>query len=205
MELDDFKAHWNTIQQKEFKQEYTTEKLKQIVMNATNTLNVINQKNAYWSKLGKAICSALIAVLLLILVLNYFMPDKNMAPFGKAVIYVTIMIIYSLVTMWAYKRQQNIFTRYNGDNLKETLAKIITEFKRFYVLLNIIYLFLYPAYFYAFFKLFFSFWALSIPVLLAICGGLTVVCLIASHIYYKIKYFRKIKSLEEDLAELEGA
>lgn len=203
MELDDFKAHWNTIQQKEFEQQkHTPETLNNIIMNATNTLGQLHEKNVYWNKLGKTICTMLIVVLLMILPGHYFFPDKN-TTFGQAVIYVAIMIIYAIITIWVYKRQQNIFVIYNSENLKETLAKTLVEFKRFYILMNVIYLFLYPAYFYAFLKLFINaYWAMSTNTLLMLCGVLTVASLIGNHIYYKIKYFKKIKSLESDLAEL---
>lgn len=202
MELDDFKAHWNTIQQQELKQQkHTPETLNNIIMNATNTLGQLHEKNVYWNKLGKAICTILIIVLLLTLVGHYFFPNKGNT-FGEAVIYVAIMIIYALITMWVYNRQQNIFTIYHSDNLKETLTKTIAEFKRFYVLMNVIYLFLYPVYFYAFIKLFITYWVIPTNVVLIICGAFTIVSLIGSHIYYKIKYFRKIASLEADLAEL---
>jgi hypothetical protein len=203
MELDDFKAHWNTIQQQELKQQkHTSETLNHIIMNATNTLGQLHEKNVYWGKLGKAICTALIVMLLMILPGHYFFPDKN-TTFSQAVIYVAIMIIYALVTIWVYKRQQNIFTIYRSENLRETLTKTIAEFKRFYVLMNVIYLFLYPVYFYAFLKLFInSYWAISTNTLLIICGALTAASLIGNHIYYKIKYFKKIKSLEADLMEL---
>ncbi|SHM75120.1 hypothetical protein [Mucilaginibacter sp. OK098] len=203
MELDDFKAHWNTIQQKEFKQQkHTPETLNPILMNATNTLGQLHERNVYWGKLGKVICTALIVMLLMILPGHYFFPDKN-TTFSQAVIYVAIMIIYALVTIWVYKRQQNIFTIYRSENLKETLTKTIAEFKRFYVLMNVIYLFLYPVYFYAFLKLFInSYWAIPTNIVLMLCGALTIVSLIGSHIYYKIKYFKRIASLEADLAEL---
>lgn len=203
MELDDFKAHWNNIQQKEFKQQkHTPETLNNIIMNATNTLGQLHEKNVYWNNFSKVICKTLIIFLLLILVGHYFFPDKN-TTFGQTVVYVAIMIIYALITIWVYKRQENIFVIYNSENLKETLTKILAEFKRFYVLVNIIYLFLFPAYFYAFLKLFINaYWAIPTNTLLIICGALTVASLIGNHIYYRIKYFKKIKSLEADLAEL---
>ena len=202
MELDDFKAHWNTIQQQELKQQkHTSETLNHIIMNATNTLGQLHEKNVYWNKLGKAICTALIAVLLLSLVERYFFPDKGVA-FGEATVYVVIMIIYALVTIWFYNRQQNIFTIYRSENLKETLTKTIAEFKKFYMLMNLVYLFLFPVYYYAFIKLFITYWAIPTNVVLIICGVLTIASLIGSHIYYKIKYFGRIASLEADLAEL---
>ncbi|MDB5090939.1 MAG: hypothetical protein JWR09_4933 [Mucilaginibacter sp.] len=202
MELDDFKAHWNTIQQQELKQQkHTPETLNNIIMNATNTLGQLHEKNVYWNNFSKVICKILIVFLLIILVEHYFFPHKEIT-FGETTIYVAIMIIYAVITMWVYKRQQNIFTIYHSENLKETLTKTIAEFKRFYVLMNVIYLFLYPLYFYAFIKLFITYWAIPTNIVLIVCGALTIASLIGGHIYYKIKYFRKIESLEADLAEL---
>ncbi|MDP9076692.1 MAG: hypothetical protein M3O71_04650 [Bacteroidota bacterium] len=202
MELDDFKAHWNNIQQQQLKQQnHTPETLNRIITNTTNTIGYLHEKNVYWNKLGKAICSMLIVVLLINLAIRYFMPEKGIN-LGESATYVAIMIIYALVTMWVYQRQQNIFTIYNSENVKETLAKTVREFKRFYVLMNLIYLVLYPVYFYAFIKLFMFYWKFPAETVLIICGTATVACLLGSHIYYKIKYFKKIKSLEDDLAEL---
>jgi hypothetical protein len=69
---------------------------------------------------------------------------------------------------------------------------------------NLIYLVVFPAYFYAMIKLFFGFLALSTATILTICIGGTIVAMIGSHLYYMAKYAKKIKGLTANLQELEG-
>jgi hypothetical protein len=207
MELDEFKAHWNTIQDKEFQQHnISPEKLKQMIMNTTDTIGQLHAKSAYWRKIGKLSCQMFIGLLavfsLITLIKGVFLhtPTGTLA----SVAYVIIMVLYCIITMWAYKRQEQIFTIYNSDNVKETLKQTITGFKRFYLMFNIIYLFLYPAFFYAVIKLLMTYWHPSPKTIFITCALATAVSLIGGHWYYKVKFFTKLKSLEANLKQLEG-
>jgi hypothetical protein len=105
MELDEFKKHWNNIQDKEINQQkYTTDKLDHIIMNTTETLNDLQKKSAYWNQFGKAVCTILIVGLLINVVMGYLMPTKgNIVP--KSLVYVAILIVYAFVTMWLTGKQ----------------------------------------------------------------------------------------------------
>ncbi len=217
MELDEFKTYWNTIQDKEFKnQKLTTKKLDQIIMKTTKTLDYLQKKSAYWSKVSKInkpisqiLMGMLIPFSLIILVKASFMAGKtnsigpSLTYVGTSLIYMAIIVIYCYVTVWVFKRQLQIFTVNNSENLKETLRKTITDFKRFYMKFNIIYLFLYPMYYYAVIKLIIITWTPSTNNVLLTCAILTIVSLLGGHVYYKLKYFNKIKLLEANLKELE--
>jgi hypothetical protein len=202
MELDEFKSYWNNIQEKEIeKQKLSTEKLNQMMMKTINTLNEIQQRNAFWNKLGAGVCSALIVVLLINLALSYLIPNHD-PTFRKSIIPVLIMIVYSIATIWFYKRQEQIFNVNTNENVKETLTKILADFKRFYILLNVAYLFLFPAFYYAFIKLFMSYWVTSTYTIIWICAVVTILSFIINHWYYHLKYFKKIKVIEDNLSEL---
>ena len=214
MELDEFKAHWNEIQDKAFEQQRLTEnKLNQIIMKTTVTLNQLYQKSAYWNKLSETICKILLGVLipvsLIVLIKACIFPGKAshfneaLVQVGISFIYIAIIVTYCLVTMWVFRRQQQIFTRDNNDNIKNALAETITAFKKFYIKLNIIYLFLYPVYFYSVIKLLMPYWKPSADTVLITCGILTIIFLVLGYVYYKIKYLNRIKLLSGNLKELE--
>ena len=204
MELDEFKKHWNSIQDKELEQyKHSTQTLDHIIMNTTNTLDELKQKSVFWNKFSKMACTFLICGLLLNLGVSYFIPNRR-STFWESVLYAAMLIGYALVTLWAANRQQQIFSIYNSGDLKETLRKTLSAFKRHYILINFISLFIFPAYFYAMIKLFFFNWGLSANMILMICVGGTVITLVSSHLYCKMKYGNKIKELEANLNELEA-
>jgi glucan phosphoethanolaminetransferase (alkaline phosphatase superfamily) len=118
--------------------------------------------------------------------------------------YFVVMVVYCIVTIWVYKRQEQIFTIYNSDNVKETLKQTIAAFKRFYLMLNIIYLFLYPAFYYAGIKLLMTYWHPSPQTIFITCALATAISLVCGHWYYKVKFFKKLKSLEANLKHLES-
>jgi uncharacterized membrane protein YfcA len=206
MELDEFKAHWNSIQDNQLKQQkYTTEKLDHIIMNTTNTLNELQQKSISWNRIGKIIVTMMIGCFMIDLLLFYFLPNQgNM--FSESLLYIAIMIIYGVVTIGIYEWQQQIFTMYDNENLKVTLRKTLSAFKRFYVVYNLIYFVLFPVYYYAlirFILLTVTIWKPSTNLILLISGLLSIISLVGSHLYYKMKHGKKVKSLETNLRELE--
>ena len=207
MELDEFKAHWNTIQDKEFQQQkISPEKLEQIIRNTTDTLGQLHSKSMYWSKTGKLIIQIFIGVLaaffLITLIKGIYL--HGLADVLASVAYLVIMVLYCIVTVWGYKRQEQIFTIYHSDNVKATLKQTITAFKRFYLMFNIVYLFLYPAFYYAVIKLFITYWHPSPQTVFITCALATAISLIGGHWYYKVKFFKKLKSLEANLKHLES-
>ncbi|WCT12463.1 hypothetical protein [Mucilaginibacter jinjuensis] len=207
MELDDFKAHWNNIQDKEFQQQkFSSEKLEQIIMNTTDTLNQLHTKSLFWKTLGTTTCKMLIGILAVAFLMTIVdaIHLHKLANIPMALAYMLIILLYCIVTIWAYNRQEQIFTIYNNGDVKASLKLTITTFKKFYLLLNIIYLFLYPVYSYAVIKLFIPYWHPSPQILYITCAIVTVVCLAGGHWYYKAKFFKKLKSLEGNLKELES-
>lgn len=207
MELDEFKAHWNTIQDKEFQQQkISSQKLEQIIMNTTDTLDQLHSKSIYWKNLGKPIIQMLIGILVVIFLITIFKSIYMHSVDGvlSSIAYLFILAVYCIVTIWVSKRQVQIFTIYNNDNVKATLKQTITSFKKFYLMLNIIYLFLYPAYYFAVIKLLIPYWHPSAQTIFITCTLLTVVSLIGGHWYYKVKFFTKLKSLEANLKQLEN-
>jgi hypothetical protein len=213
MELDEFKTYWNTIQNKEFtQQKLTKEKLDQIIMKTANTLDYLQKDSDGWIKKNesnlKMLKGILIPFSLIILVKASFMAGKtnsigeSLTYVGTSLAYITIILIHYFITVWTFKRQRQIFTLNNSGNLKETLTKTIADFKRFYIRFNIIYLFLYPVYFYSVIKLI-TYWTPSTNILLITCALLTIVTLALGHLLYKLKYSNKIKLLEANLKELE--
>ncbi len=214
MELDEFKTYWNTIQDKEFEQQKLTKnKLDRIMMKITDTLDQLHQKSVYRNKISRTVCQMLIGMLfpflLIMLIKDYFVHGKNtvfsesFAHIVMSLLYVAIIVVYCLVTMWVSGQWQQIFTLKTHENLKEALRKTINSYKRFYVKFNIIYLFLYPTYYYAIIKLFVTYWTPSTNTILLTCGILTIASLGLGHLYYKKKSFNKIKMLEANLKELE--
>lgn len=184
-----------------------------MIMETADILDDLQKKSASWSKSNKTTSQMLKGLIvpfsLLMIVKVSFLTDKissigsTLAYVGTSAAYLVIIVIYCLVTVEVLKRQLQIFTINDKRNLKEALTNTITGFKRFYVTFNIIYLFLYPVYYYAVIKLIIINWTLSLNNILLICGVLTVVSLALGHLYYKLKYFNKIKLLEANLRELE--
>ncbi len=207
MELDEFKAHWNTIQDKEFQQQkISPEKLEQIIMNTTDTLGQMHAKSIYWRTLSKLTIRILLGVLavvfLSILITGIYTHRLAgvLAPIG----YLAILVLYCGITVWVYKKQEQLFTINNGGDVKATLKQTITGFKRFYWLVNLIYLFLYPAYYYAVIKVLIPYWHPSPQAIFITCALATAISLIGGHWYYKGKFFKKLKSLEANLELLES-
>lgn len=207
MELDEFKAHWNNIQDKEFQQQkISPEKLEQIIMDITNTLGDLRQKSIYWNKMGKSTIRMSIGVQVIFCLVTFIkgLYQHGLTSVLASISFMFILVFYCIVTLWVYKTQENIFTIYNSDNIKLTLERTIKAFKRFYLTYNVIYLFLYPAYFYAAIKLFLTHWHPSQQTLLLTCAIATAIALIGGHWYYKVKFFNKLRSLEENLNHLEN-
>ena len=207
MELDEFKAHWNTIQDKEYQQQkISPEKLKQIIMNTTDTLGQMRSKSIYWRTISKLTIKILIAVLaavfLIILIKGIYL--HRLAEALTSMAYLLILVLFCMVTAWVYKRQEQLFTINNSGNVKETLKQTITAFKRFYWMVNIVYLFLYPAYYYAVIKVLIPYWHPSPQTIFITCALATVISIIGGHWYYKVKFFTKLKSLEANSKLLES-
>ncbi|MDB5118057.1 MAG: hypothetical protein JWQ79_3549 [Mucilaginibacter sp.] len=205
MELDEFKTHWKGIHDNELKQQkYTTEKLDHIIMNTTNTLGELRKKSIYWSKFGKISGALLIVVYLIDMFLFYFLPNQG-NKFSESLLYGAIISVYAMVTIGTTEWQQQIFTMYDNENLKATLKKTLSAFKRFYIVCNLISFVLFPVFYYAAIKFFFLSWPIkpSANFILLICGLLTIVSFLGSRLTYKMKTGKRIKTLEMNLRELE--
>jgi hypothetical protein len=205
MELDEFKVYWKKIQEQENEQQkHDTQTLEQIIMKTTITLSEIQRKNVFWNNYAKAVCPALIAVLAIELAISYFLPEALTGHnFIKSTPWVIVMVIFALVTMWVSKRNEQIFTIDISKNLRETLTKAISDFKRFQIISNAIYLFLFPAYYCAMIKLFFvPYFAITTPTIIWICAALTILSFVANFWYYRVKFHTRFKSMEANLKEL---
>lgn len=207
MELDEFKTHWNSIQQQEFQQQkLSTEKLEEIIMTTTETVSQLHSKSVFWRKTGVPIIQVLIVTLtvVLLIIIGQAIYRHKLDGVFEAMAYLSVMGIFCAVSIWMYKKQEQIFTIYINENIRATLTHTITAFKRFYVLINVIYLFLYPAYYYAVIKLLIPYWHTTQQTIFIACAVASVLSLAGGHWYYKAKFFKKIKSLELNLKELEG-
>jgi hypothetical protein len=213
MELDEFKTYWNTIQDREFtQQKLTKEKLDEIVMETADTLDYLQKKSTYWIRVNKSntkmLKGMLIPFSLIILVKAASMASKtnsigaSLTYAGTSLAYIAIILLHYFVTTWAFERQRQIFTINDSENLQETLTRTVTGYKRFYLQFNIVYLFLYPFYFYSIIKLI-TYWTPSTNIILLTCALLTILSLALGHLLYKLKYSSKIKLLEAHLKELE--
>ncbi|SDS45978.1 hypothetical protein SAMN05216490_1193 [Mucilaginibacter mallensis] len=205
MELDEFKVYWQKIQEQENQQQkHTPETLEQLIMKTTTTLSEIQRKNIFWNTAAKAVCPALIAVLIIELGITYFLPEALTGHnFLQSTPWVIVMVIFALVTMWVSNKNEQIFNIDISKNLKETLTKAITDFKRFQIISNAIYLFLFPAYYCAMIKLFVvQFYKLTTPAIVWICVALTILSFIGNLWYYMAKFHKRFKSLEANLKEL---
>jgi hypothetical protein len=221
MELDDFKASWNASQEKDInKQKLSTDKLEQLMKNSGDALQQIQKTNDYWYKTGTTVCTVLIGILLVELILSLLVLGAKKS-FGQSTWPVLVMVVFAFVSIWFYKRQQQIFDVKLDTNIKEALSKTLTDFKRFYILYMATYLVLFPLYFYALITLvagtvfkpgntalhvdYVSRWlTLSNTGMAEVCIGTSVVFLLLSHWYYRIKYFKYINILQTNLKELEA-
>jgi hypothetical protein len=200
MELDEFKEDWNKLQRQQ--EELSTDTINQIIMNTTITIHQMQQKNQYWNKLGKVIFPMLIVILIINVIVGYFALSPH-TPMLSSVSYAFIMIVFAVISMRMYLWQEKILSYYNPGDLKASLSKTIKDFKRFYLLYNLAYLILYPAYFYAMLKLLLNVMLqLSESTILISSAVLSVLSIITGHIYYRLTYFKRIRSLEADLREL---
>ena len=207
MELDEFKTHWNTIQDNELqKQKISQQKLEQIIMNATETLSQLQAKSIYWKSVGKITTRMFIGVLTVVLLITLIKDFFSYNTFGGimlSIAYFAVMVVYCVVTMWVYKKQEKIFTIYNSSNVKESLKQTINAFKRFYLMFNGIYLVLYPAFYYAIIKELITYWHPSVQTIVITLTVVTVLSLAGGHWYYEVKFFKKLRLLEANLADLE--
>ena len=200
MELDDLKENWNTLHQQQ--KELSVNTINHIIMNTNITINEMQQKNKYWNNLAKVICPVLVIILITNVIIGYFAPAPHTS-FPASISYALIMIIFAIVTMYMYRWQESILACYNAGDLKASLTKTIIDFRRFYIIYNLVYLVLYPAYFYAMFKLLLNvIFHLSETTILLSSAVLSMLSIVGSHIYYRLTYFKRIRSLKEDLREL---
>jgi len=207
MELEEFKTHWKGIHDNELKQqEYTTEKLDHIIMNTTNTLGELQKKSTYANKRAKITGALIIGLFLIDLLLFYFLPNQGNR-FSESLLYVAIISLTFIVNIGIYEWQQQIFTMYDNENLKVTLKKTLSAFKRFYIICNLISLVLLPLYFYASIKFMLVslsiIWNPSANFILLMCGLLTIVTFISNLLTYERKHGKQIKALKVNLRELE--
>jgi len=201
MELDEFKAHWNTIQDKEFQQQKISPlKLKQIIMNTTETMSQLYAKSIYWKKFGNISIGIVALCLIIIFIKTFYLHSTNNTAFETMRVSI-VTTIYCIAMIWTFKRQEQIFIIDNSKNIKESIEQTITAFNRFYLKMNIIFLFLYPALFYSAIK-YKGYWCSSPQTIWLAVTIATVISLALGHWYYKIKFFKKLKSLEANLKDL---
>jgi hypothetical protein len=202
MELDEFKSYWKANQEEETKQQkHTSETLNQIIMKTTNTLGELHKKNLYWKKVMDMAGSMLIGItavniILYLLLPQFFKSSRNSLP------ELAFLVLYAFISIRIFNEQAKIFDIDTTISLKDALSKAIEKFKRFYLLSNIVFLFLTPPVFYFSIKTLLGTFNFSQTTLIWITAAITVVSFALNHYYYKQKYFKKIKSLEENLKEL---
>ena len=180
--------------------------MEQIIMNTTTTLSLLQSRTDFWKQLNNTTNKILIILLAVVLVLRSIddILGHNLADIPMAIIYALVIAAYSKYSVWFFKRQAKIFTLYNNANLKEGLSQTVTTFKRFYWNFNVLFVIIGPIYFYATIKLFIPYWHPTQQGVYITCIIATIISLIGSHWYYSVKFFKKLRSLDENLKELES-
>jgi len=204
MELDDFKKDWKSYIENEFKNSpIISEKTKDITMNTADTLTELTNKNTHWWKTIKA-TMALLLIILGINLLMYFIFPEKFQHIENAFPYFAVIISFALISLALYYVQFKIFEIDISVDLKSVLEKAISQFRKFYLVYNIIYLLLFPVLFYFVMKVSFrlSHVEISLNLGMWLSGILTIICLGINHLYYKKKYFNRINKLKDNLREL---
>ncbi len=208
MELDEFKDHWNAIHDKEFQQQIiSTQKIEQIIMNTTGTLDKLKEKSIHWNKvnieLSKAAIGIYLVVLLIALIKVFYYQNKENNIIA-IIVFIILLIVSTRFSKLMFKKQEQILSIFNAGNVYETLKKTITEFKRFYLKISIISLFFNFLMFFVLIKLNMFHWNPSLQTTIIICGLMTVVSFLVCHWYYEIKFLKTLRSLEANFKYLEG-
>ncbi|MBC8054107.1 MAG: hypothetical protein H7Y13_13660 [Sphingobacteriaceae bacterium] len=202
MELDEFKRYWQDGKGPEFEfRAQTAEKLNEIIMKTISTVNELQAKNLYWKKMGDVSCGILLGVLAVNILLHIILPARFNPP-GYNLIEIAFLALYAVITIRVFRYQAAIFDFDTTHALKDTLAKATLRFRRFYVRMNLIYLFLFPVTFFIILKMILGPLDLGKDNLMFLSAGVTALTFLFNHLYYREKYFKKISALETNLKEL---
>src|ERR1035437_2444267 len=109
MELDEFKAYWNNMQEKEIeKQKLTTETLNKMTAKIVDTLEGIQKKNVILGTMGKTMSSCLIIIgLVKLCYLCFFSIHDRL--FMLSLLHTCFTVGFSIYLIWFYKRVMHIF------------------------------------------------------------------------------------------------
>lgn len=205
MELDDFKTHWNAVHQAEIKhQAHTPETLGYIIENTSSTLGELRTKSSFWKTLGSWNSAMLLVLAIGYGAMLYYKGESPQEITAKLPL-LGIIVCFALFSNWAYKRQDEIFSAATGENLKVQIRSTLHTFSRYYRFSNLAFLVLGPMAFYAVIALFFAQLELPLSSILLICAFLTGLSFLVRYVYYRNTYFKRLKSLEANLMELENA
>ncbi len=205
MELDDLKNAWQDYltQEKETSQPIS-EHLNKKNMNVADTLSKLSSTTIYWWKFTRNVIILLFACLMLNVLLFFIFPERfqnleNALPvFG-------MVAFYGLVTLWAYYEQVKIFDIADAVNIKAALKNTKERFKRWYLLTTLIYVIVFPLIYYVVVKVVLQLFHIELSLLIevGISGALSIISLLANHLYYKSTYFKWLHSLQQSLEELD--
>lgn len=204
MELNEFKDLWKADFEKETTgDKLTEEKLNKIMMKATTTLTKLNHSNLYWWKFTKYLVIVLLTVLLT-KAATLTMGNNSTPLINSPILYLGLIALFGLTTLWMYYELVKIFEVTDISNLKLTIEIAIKRFKRWYLMVNLIYLLLLPLVFFASLRNVLPAYhiQLSVNTDLIITVAVSVFILIANHINFKFTYFKWLNSMQKNLDEL---
>jgi hypothetical protein len=219
MELDQLKTYWQTEQEKQINtQTLNKQKLETLMNTIESNLHTLQQKNEYWYKLTITLNKMVALVWVALLVIYLALPDTKSHVNLRLLAHLLFAILASATAIWSMRRQKEIFNMINGDSLVRTLHEMIKKFKHFYLVVNMIFLVLLPAYFYILIaiptsssRVHGSYARLAHHIDLALPGAaLKVLCCLAAtfvimalnHWYYYRAYFKRIAQMQQSLDEL---
>jgi Flp pilus assembly protein TadB len=222
MELEQLKTYWQTEQEKQINtQTLNKQKLETLMNTIESNLHTLQQKNEQWYKLTLTLYKMVALVWGILLVIYLVLPDTKSHINIQLLAHLLFVILISATAIWSMRRQKEIFDTANGDSLVGTLHEVIKKFKRFYLVVNLIFLVLLPAYFYILIaiptsssRVHGSYARLAHHIDIALPGTtLKVLCCLAatltiialSHWYYYRAYFKRIAQMQQSLDELSAS
>jgi uncharacterized protein (DUF3820 family) len=201
MELDDFKKSWGTARRQGSEPGgHTREAVNRILARNTHSLGELQEKSAFWNRIGKWNAALLVLLPVAYLVWQYHRGLGGGALAGKLSL-VAVLVGFALFAGWTYRRQAEIFSENTNATTREALRQTLGAFKNYYRFTNTVFLVVSPVAFYAVFEV--QGFGLSFATTSLACAALTGFSFLFRYWYYRVVFFRGVKAMEANLRELE--